>query len=295
MGVLNVTPDSFSDGGKYLDVARATARANEMSQEGARLIDIGGASSRPKGTIYGTGAELVSLEEELRRVVPVVVEVVKSQPHVWISVDTFRSEVAHAALEAGAHMINDITSLRFDPKLAGVCATFNAPLILMHSVGLPGDMPHVINSTGITNDMAPGADKPSTSHDASELDIVEVVFRDLKHAAETAQRSGCTQLILDPGFGFGKNVNDNLRLISDLNHFQSLGWPLMIGVSRKSTIGEILSENGDIPPPNQRLLGGLGVTAVGIASGASLVRTHDVYETKQFLGALDATRRTSKL
>ena len=277
MGVLNVTPDSFSDGGKYLSVARAVARATEMAHEGAQIIDIGGASSRPKGSAYGAGAEIVSLEEELRRVLPVVKELVTLLPDVWISIDTYRMEVARAALEMGAHMINDITALRFEPQLAEVCAAFNAPLVLMHSVGLPGDMPHGLESS------------------SPKEDIVKRVRTDLEVAINVGIQSGCRQLIVDPGFGFGKQTTENLRLIAELQEFQSLGYPLLIGVSRKSSVGEILSSDGKAPPPEDRVFGSLGITAVGLNGGASIVRTHDVRETSQFLMALDATRRTSKV
>lgn len=268
MGILNVTPDSFSDGGQYLDVARAVARATEMADEGACLIDIGGASSRPKGSAYGTGAELVPADQELGRILPVVSEVARLLPDIWISVDTFRSDVARAVLEAGAHMINDITALRFDPDVAAVCAEFNAPLVLMHSVGMPGEMPQ----------------------EATYGDVVERVREDLRAATLVAEKAGCSQLLLDPGFGFGKSVSDNLLLIRELNQLGELGWPVLIGVSRKNTLGRIISRGGDIPPPPERLFSGLGVTAVGVEAGASIVRTHDVRETVEFLTAFSATR-----
>ena len=274
MGVLNVTPDSFSDGGLYMDVARAAARAKEMAAEGARIIDIGGASSRPKGSVYGAGADLVSVEEERGRILPVIEAVISELPGVWISVDTFRSEIAKEVLELGVHMINDITALRFDPQLADLCAEFEVPLVLMHSEGLPGDMPHV---------------------EQSSTDIIERVRTALASAIREAKSRGCSQLILDPGFGFGKTKQDNLRLMAELGQFQPLGYPLLIGVSRKSSVGELLATEGILPPPDQRLFGALGVTAVAVNSGATFVRTHDVRETRQFLNAMDTTKRTSKL
>lgn len=273
MGVLNVTPDSFSDGGAYMDLARAVARAKEMVAQGARIIDIGGASSRPKGSVYGVGAELISAEEERGRILPVIKEVIQELPGVWVSIDTFRSEIAKDALKLGAHMINDITALRFDPQLADLCAELDVPLVLMHSEGLPGAMPHTYESTS---------------------NIIERVRTALASAIRVAASRGCTQLILDPGFGFGKTKQDNLRLMAELEHFQPLGYPILIGVSRKSSVGEMLATDGDLPTPEGRLFGALGVTAVAVNNGATIVRTHDVRETVQFIKAMDTTRRTSK-
>ncbi len=270
MGILNVTPDSFFDGGKFLDPALALAWAVEMSGEGARLIDIGGASSRPRGTTYGEGAALISATQEMDRIIPVIEGVSKSLPDLWISVDTFRSDVAREALAAGAHMINDITALRFDPDLAGVVSAADVPLILMHSVGNPGEMPHVTKAN----------------------DIVGLVLDELSQAREVAIESGCRQLLLDPGFGFGKSTPDNLRLIAEIPRLVALGSPVLIGVSRKSTIGELVGKGDDIAPPDQRLAGSLAVTGLGVIGGAAIVRTHDVAATFQFLSALDATMRT---
>ena len=270
MGILNVTPDSFFDGGKYLDPALALARAVAMSEEGARLIDIGGASSRPRGTTYGEGAALISAAQEMDRIIPVIECVATSLPNLWISIDTFRSDVAAEALAAGAHMINDITALRFDPNLAAVVSAAEAPLILMHSVGNPGEMPHV----------------------AEADDIVGLVLDQLTEAREIATESGCQQVILDPGFGFGKSTADNLRLIAEIPRLVALGSPVLIGVSRKSTIGELVGKGDDIAPPDQRLAGSLAVTGLAVTGGAAIVRTHDVAATFQFLSALDATMRT---
>ncbi len=270
MGILNVTPDSFFDGGKYLDPALALARAVEMSEEGARLIDIGGASSRPSGATYGEGAALISAAQELDRIIPVIECVSEFLPDLWISVDTFRSDVAREALAAGAHMINDITALRFDPNLAGVVSAAEVPLILMHSVGNPGEMPHV----------------------AKADDIVGLVLDELSGAREIAIESGCRQVLLDPGFGFGKSSADNLRLIAEIPRLVALGSPVLIGVSRKSTIGELVGKGDDIAPPDQRLAGSLAVTGLGVIGGAAIVRTHDVSATSLLLSALDATMRT---
>lgn len=272
MGVLNVTPDSFSDGGLYLDADRAVERARQMVAEGARLIDIGGASSRPRGQAYGAGAPLVPADEELRRVLPVVAAVAQALPDVWISVDTFRSDVAEAALAAGAHMINDITALRFDPRLGRVCAEADAPLVLMHSVGLPGDMPH---------------EQPVT-------DVLSWVNRELRKAVDLAGQSGCRQLVLDPGFGFGKTPEDNLRLMAGVPTLLAQGFPVLVGVSRKSSIAWAARTRLEEPllPPEERMPGSLAAAGVAVQRGAAIVRTHDVAETVQYLRVLDRTLRS---
>jgi dihydropteroate synthase len=263
MGVLNVTPDSFSDGGLYLDVQKAVRRAHEMAAEGARLIDIGGASSRPKGATYGAGAALVSADEEMARILPVIEQIAARLPGVWISVDTFRADVAQAALSAGAHMINDITALRFDPHLAAVCAEADAPLVLMHSVGLPGDMPHVVECS----------------------DVVETVRQELREALQTARNAGCRHVVLDPGFGFGKTHADNFRLMGGVGTLLAEDVPVLVGVSRKSSIGWAARnrEADPIPPPGERLPGSLAAAGVAVQRGASIVRTHDVAATVQYL------------
>lgn len=275
MGVLNVTPDSFSDGGMYLDTEKAITRAVAMVSEGAAIIDVGGASSRPKGSTYGQGASLISADEECHRILPVIAGLAERLPGVWISVDTFRSEVAAAALEAGAHMLNDITALRFDPAMARVASEADAPLVLMHSVGMPGDMPHVAASENILADVGAA----------------------LSIALDQARAAGCRQLLVDPGFGFGKTTVDNLRLMAHVDYFLALGHPVLIGVSRKSSIGHAAvgeeASQDAIPPPGERLSGSLAVTGIAVQAGASIVRTHDVAATRQFLNVLDATIRSA--
>ncbi|NNF04598.1 MAG: dihydropteroate synthase [Rhodothermales bacterium] len=272
MGILNVTPDSFSDGGQYMDPDAALGRAREMAGEGARLIDIGGASSRPAGSVYGEGARLVPADEEWKRIGPVIERVAGELPDIWISVDTFRADVARRALEAGAHLINDITALRFDGDIAHVAAEFGVPMCLMHSVGLPGDMPHALPMAG----------------------VVDRVRTELESAAGRAQAAGVEQVVLDPGFGFGKTVDDNLRLIGRVDILTALDRPILIGVSRKSTIGVAMAEPGADPrPPDARIAGSLAATAVGVLRGASIVRTHDVRHTVDFLRVLHRTVRTA--
>lgn len=280
MGVLNVTPDSFSDGGDFLDPDAAVARALEMVREGARLIDIGGASSRPAGSVYGEGARLVPADEEWDRIGPVLErlsaeaanDVMEGDSYpVWISVDTFRADVAEKALAAGAHVINDITALRFDPEIADVAAAHGGALCLMHSIGLPGEMPH----------------------SRAMSDVVATVCGELEEAADRATAAGVESLVLDPGFGFGKTARDNLRLIGRVDALASFGRPVLIGVSRKSAIGSAMAQpGGSPPPPHDRLSGSLAATAVGVLRGASMVRTHDVRETTDFLRVLHRTART---
>ncbi|MBL7976856.1 MAG: dihydropteroate synthase [Bacteroidetes Order II. Incertae sedis bacterium] len=268
VGILNVTPDSFSDGGRYQEVSAALFRVEQMLTEGAAIIDIGAASSRPKGIVYGKGALLITSEEEKRRLLPVVEAIVLRFPEAVLSIDTFRSDVASAAMEVGADILNDITALRFDPEMASVAARYEAPLILMHSVGLPGEMPHA----------------GETPH------VVEDVCSALGLAIVQARKAGVTEIITDPGFGFGKSHSENLALIKGIPSLLALGTPVMVGVSRKSTIGALLNPGGPPLSPEKRLFGTLGVTAVAVYQGARLVRTHDVGETVQFIELMYATR-----
>lgn len=267
MGILNVTPDSFSDGGDYLTVDQAVARASEMIEEGAAIIDVGGASSRPKGKTYGEGAPLVPPEEEAERVVPVISALSAQHPNVWISIDTFSSTVAAQSVAAGAHMINDITGLRAEPELADLAASESIPIVVMHSLGRPGMMPH-------------GGDY---------RDVVDEVKRSLAESIAVAESRGVDQIIVDPGFGFGKSVQDNLRLIASLDVLLELQRPVMVGISRKSTVGAILGSPEATIQTSERLYGSLGATAVAILRGASIIRTHDVQPTTQMLKLMSAT------
>jgi len=243
MGVLNVTPDSFSDGGLFLRPDDALRRAEEMASEGADLIDIGGESSRP-------GAEPVPLEEELRRVLPVVREASRRLP-LPISVDTYKAEVARRALEEGASIVNDISALRFDPKMAEVVADHRAPVVLMHMKGTPRDM----------------------QRNPYYEDVVGEVEAFLKERREAAVRAGIPEgnIILDPGIGFGKRVEDNLQLLKHLDRLVALGNPVLVGTSRKSFIGAVL----DLPV-EERLEGTLATLVLAVAKGAKLLRVHDV-------------------
>lgn len=266
-GILNVTPDSFYDGGRYVTPDRALIQASSMVDAGASLIDVGGASSRPRGSAYGAGAELVPAEVELSRVLPVVKLLARELPEVVICIDTFRADVADACLEAGAHMINDITALRFDPDIANVVARHRAAIVLMHSVGLPGEMPQ----------------------SAAIDDVIATVRLELGEAVATATKAGIPGIVTDPGFGFGKTTTDNYRMIDQLEGHRVADHPIMVGVSRKNSIGVVLGEDGFPVPVHERLFGSLGVTAVAALRGAAIIRTHDVAATTEMLLTLSYT------
>jgi dihydropteroate synthase len=245
MAILNVTPDSFSDGGKYLDPNKAVERALEMESLGADIIDIGGESTKP-------GASPVQLEEELRRVMPVIERLV-SRIQVPMSIDTTKYEVAKAALDAGVEIINDVTGLRVEPRLADLAKETGAGLILMNMRGEPRTMQQIPPSSDILADVAD----------------------DLKRAIEGAEKRGVPrdQLVLDPGIGFGKTAEQNCEIINHLDHFAQFDFPLMIGPSRKSFIGKLLNKE-----PVDRLWGTAGSVAASILRGAHIVRVHDVRE-----------------
>ncbi len=267
MGILNVTPDSFSDGGRYLSMDEALRRAEAMLEEGAALIDVGGESSRPRGSVYGAGADAVPVAAEIQRVLPVVEAIAGRFPEALISVDTYKPEVARAALEAGAHLINDITGLRHYPEMATVAAETGAPLIVMHALGRPGEMPHEHRYTN----------------------VVEEVRASLEASGRVAEAAGVRHVVVDPGFGFGKTPEENLRLVNSVDVFLGLRRPVLVGISRKSTIGAVLGRAGVPAPVEARLYGSLGATAVAVMRGATLVRTHDVRPTVEMVRVLGAT------
>ncbi len=263
MGVVNVTPDSFSDGGRFLDPAAAVAQGERMAAEGAGILDIGGESTRPY-------AEPVPVEEEIRRVVPVIAALA-ARVRVPISIDTTKAAVARRALEAGAAMINDISALRFDPDLAGVGAEFGVPVILMHMRGEPRSM-----------QVAPHYD-----------DLVADIRGFLEAAASAAGRQGIPRerLILDPGIGFGKTPEHNLQLIRRLQEFAGLDLPLLVGPSRKSFIRRLVKPDGaqDIPATLPVVeTGTQAAVAAAVLNGAHIVRVHDVANTLATVKVVDA-------
>lgn len=264
MGVLNVTPDSFSDGGKYLRTEDAVLRVGEILSEGADIIDIGGQSTRPPGSIYGSGAEDVSLEEEGKRVYPVIEAIAKNFPKAIISIDTTKAEVARRALELGATIINDVSGATQEPEIADVAKLMNAPLIIMHGYG-------------------PGFQKAKIE-EYEYGDVVQSVYDWLKERILELRAKGVEHILADIGFGFAKTADDNIRLLREHDYFSELGVPLVLGVSRKSTIGKLL---GGVPPEG-RLYGSIAAGLYGSQHGAKIIRTHDVHQTKEALRVWDA-------
>jgi dihydropteroate synthase len=263
MGVLNVTPDSFSDGGRFFDPGAAVAHGERLAVEGADIIDIGGESTRPF-------SEPVQNEEEIRRVVPVITELAK-RIQVPISIDTTKAAVARRALEAGAAMVNDVAALRSDPALVRVASEFGVPMVLMHMRGEPRTM-QVSPSYG---------------------DLVSEIRNFLEDAAAAAERQGVprSRLIVDPGIGFGKNPQHNLQLIKYLPEFASLDMPLLLGPSRKAFIRRLVMPDGekDIAPDQPAVeTGTQAAVAAAVLHGAHLVRVHDVARTVATVKVVDA-------
>lgn len=255
MGVLNVTPDSFSDGGRHFGLEQAIAHAHRMTEEGADFIDVGGESTRP-------GSEPVPLDEELRRVIPVIERIAKELP-IPISIDTYKSRVAEAAINAGATIINDISGLTFDGEMVNVAARLRATVVLMHMQGTPKTMQQ----------------NPTYEH------VTQDVRRFLEKQVQRARSAGIRQILVDPGIGFGKNLQHNLQLIRELGSFRSLDCPIVVGPSRKSFIGAIL----DLPV-DQRLEGTAAAVTACILNGAHVVRVHDVKEMKRVARVADALK-----
>lgn len=249
MGILNVTPDSFSDGGDYLDLDSAVAHAEEMADAGADIIDIGGESTRPTGP-YGEGAEQVSTDEEIRRTCPVI-ERIAARIDLPISIDTTKAEVAQRALDAGASIVNDISALRFDPDMRPTIARAGVPVVLMHMKGTPKTM-----------------QQNPTYHD-----LIGEIWAFLAQRRDYACEGGIAkpQIVLDPGLGFGKRFAHNFEILARLAEFHSLGCPVLIGPSRKGFVGSPLNL-----PPHERLEGTLAALAFCVAGGAHIVRVHDV-------------------
>jgi dihydropteroate synthase len=258
MGILNVTPDSFSDGSLYNTLPKSVSRAEEMLSQGARIIDVGGESTRP-------GSEPVPLEEELSRVIPVIKEIRRALgDDFFISVDTYKAEVAKRALDAGADMVNDISAVRFDPKMAEVVSSYRAPVVLMHIKGTPKSM----------------QDNPYYE------DVVSEVLSYFEERLSFALEKGIERekIIIDPGFGFGKRLEDNLNLLKRLNELRLFGLPILIGASRKSFVGAVTG----VKEPRKRLAGSLGAVACAYYRGAKIFRVHDVKETVELLKLLTA-------
>jgi dihydropteroate synthase len=258
MGVLNVTPDSFSDGGLFFSEKKAIEHAFRLIEDGADIIDIGGESTRP-------GSEPIPIEEEIRRTVPVI-KAISKEIKVPISIDTYKSELARHALDTGASIVNDISGLRFDPDMPKVVAEYGVPAIIMHIKGRPKDM------------------QQNPVYEALLPEIMDY----LKVSIGLAIKSGISEdkIIIDPGIGFGKTLEHNLEIIKNLKEFTLLGKPIAIGVSRKAFIGKIL---GDVPPL-ERLEGTAAAVAISIFNGANIVRVHDVKEISRVVKVADAIK-----
>ncbi|MDD5434745.1 MAG: dihydropteroate synthase [Nitrospira sp.] len=255
MGIINVTPDSFSDGGLFFDPDKAVEYGLKLEADGADIIDIGGESTRP-------GSLPVSAEDEIKRVIPVI-KGLAAHVKIPISIDTYKSEVAELAVKAGASIINDISALRFDPDMVNVAREYNATVVLMHMLGTPQDMQK----------------NPFYS------DVILEVHDFLRERTEYAEKNGIKRdnIVIDPGVGFGKRLIHNIALIRHLDVFQSLQCPVLIGPSRKSFIGEILNV-----PVDERVYGTAAVVALLITKGANIIRIHDVKAMKQVAKMTDA-------
>jgi dihydropteroate synthase len=261
MGVLNITPDSFSDGGAYLDSEAAVARALELERDGADILDIGGESTRP-------GSIPIPVEEELRRIMPVI-EMLREKLRIPMSVDTQKAEVAKAALAAGAEILNDISALRVDPSLAQAAIHARAPMILMHMRGTPRTMQRGPFARNVMNDVRKG--------------FGEAILR--------AKRAGLkkSEILLDPGIGFGKTHRQNFEILAGLPEFARLGCPIVVGTSRKSFLGKALARSGEPDlPAAERLLGTAATVTAAILGGAHIVRVHDVAEVARVVQVADA-------
>ncbi len=287
MGIVNVTPDSFSDGGQFLDRDQAIAHAERLLDEGADIIDIGGESTRPGArvdagtskseaktapTTRGDGsAPAVSAQEELKRILPVIAELKKKHPAAVLSVDTYKADVARAAVGAGAEIVNDVSGFRWDARMAKTVAELKCGAVLMHMRGRPEEWRSL---------PPPG-------------DIVLLVKRELKEWAEKAVLAGVRRerIVLDPGFGFGKSFDENYPLLGRFSELQAAGFPLLAGTSRKSFIGRTLArdEDGKDAPTEGRLYGTLATQTALILKGAHILRTHDVK------AAVEAARVTDKI
>lgn len=257
MGVLNATPDSFSDGGEFNTLDSALKQIKRMVNEGADIIDVGGESTRP-------GSDPVSKKQELERVIPILKKAIPKHPDILFSIDTTRFSVAKEALELGTHFINDVSGLQREPKLAGLAADYGAGYILMHSLWPPKTM----------------------QQDPQYEDVTEAILSFFKRQVNKAEQEGLNNLILDPGFGFGKTVQHNAKIINNLQAFKEMGFPLMVGASRKSTIGKILNDR----PVDDRVTGTVAVHYHALMRGANIIRVHDVKEAKDSVLVFEALR-----
>jgi dihydropteroate synthase len=270
MGILNITPDSFSDGGKFFSRDQAVAHALDMLDQGADLLDVGGESTRPGTPVAESG---IPAAEELRRILPVIEEVLRRRPGAVLSVDTYKAEVARAAVQAGCEIVNDVSALRWDERMPATVAELACGSILMHTRGRPQEW----------RDLPPSAD------------IVAEVKSELRQYAQSALAQGIARdrIMLDVGFGFGKKFDQNYPLLAGLGHLHELGFPLLAGVSRKSFIGRTLARDGKDAPASERLYGSLAAVTASVLNGAHVVRVHDVKPAVEAVRIADEVLRFS--
>ena len=265
MGIVNVTPDSFSDGGQFLDRDQAVEHGLRLLDDGAGIIDVGGESTRPGAKVAVPGpnlsesSEVVSEKEELERVIPVIRELKRTRPTAVLSVDTYKAAVARAAVDAGAEVVNDVSAFRWDRKMARTVAELKCGAVLMHMRGRPDEW----------RNLPPAPD------------IVVLVKRELREWADSAMMAGVKRekIVLDPGFGFGKNFEENYPLLRRLEEFHQLRYPLLAGVSRKSFVGRMVARAGSDAPIKERLYGTIATETAAILKGVHVIRTHDVRAT----------------
>lgn len=280
MGVLNVTPDSFSDGGLDRSTEEAVERGLRLLSEGADILDIGGESTRPGAKVEGTPglAGAVTAEEECRRILPVIEGVLKAKPDAVVSVDTYKAWVARRAVQAGAEIVNDVSGLRWDKAMAATVAELGCGVVIMHTRGVPSEW----------RDLPP------------EPEIVDVVKRELRERVNEAVAAGVKRerIVLDPGFGFGKNYEENVPLLAKFEEFAELGFPLLAGTSRKSFLGrvvaarraEIAGEKVEDLGPSHRLTATVASNVIAAMKGAAVVRVHDVREAVEAMAVVDAVK-----
>jgi dihydropteroate synthase len=271
MGILNVTPDSFSDGGKFLARDHAVAHALKMLDDGADLLDVGGESTRPGTPVAESG---IPAQEELRRILPVIEDVLRERPDAILSVDTYKAEVARAVVNAGCEIVNDVSAMRWDEQMASTVKELDCGVILMHTRGRPQEW----------RNLEPSAD------------IVAEVKAELRDYAQAAVAQGIAKghIMLDVGIGFGKKFEQNYPLLAGLDQLQDLGFPLLVGTSRKSFIGRTLAVDGKDAPSDQRLYGSLAAATASVLKGAHVVRVHDVKAAAEAVKIADEILRFSK-
>jgi dihydropteroate synthase len=278
MGVVNVTPDSFYDGGNFFAPEQAVEHGLQLLNQGADILDVGGESTRPGARVAGEESSAkhipVSEEEELRRILPVIEGILRCKPEAVISVDTYKASVARAAVNAGAGVVNDVSAFQWDPQMADTCAELECGVVMMHTRGTPGQW----------RTLPPQAD------------ILQIVEHDLANRLQVAFERGVqrSRIVLDPGFGFGKNFEENYPLLAHLDQLQRLGFPILAGTSRKSFIGRTAGKRtGKDLPPEDRLYGSLAAMTISILRGAHIARVHDVQAAVEAAAVADAVLKVS--